>query len=105
MQTNYTRHGKRRPLGGLIIGIALAFGAGVLVTNFAPGNMWLEIPVVGMVAAAMLLLTSFAFKNVKWGLMVTVWIVGALVLKRMQIWDWWVAGLWLVVVGLISLVN
>jgi hypothetical protein len=79
--------------------------AAAVIINIAPGSVFVEGLVVAAVTAATLLLSSFAFGNIKWGMTVTAWIVGALVLKRLGVWDWWVAGLWLVTVGLISLVN
>ena len=41
----------------------------------------------------------------KLGVMLALAIVGLLLMQRFRIMDWMTVGLWLVVVGLISLIN
>ena len=95
---------KNRPILSLIIALLAWMGVGVIVWKLPP-VWWTELFVVNLLSLALVLTVAWGIGKRKLGVMLALAIVGLLLMQRFRIMDWMTVGLWLVVVGLISLVN
>ncbi|KKU29068.1 MAG: hypothetical protein UX80_C0006G0010 [Candidatus Amesbacteria bacterium GW2011_GWA2_47_11b] len=95
---------KKRPISSLIIALLAWMGVGLTVWKLPP-VWWSEMLVIGLLSLALVLTVAWGIGKRKLGVMLALAIVGLLLMQRFRILDWTTVGLWLVVVGLISLVN
>lgn len=94
----------KRPILGMLIS-ALGFaGLGFVIWKIPPGNFWVESAVLMLFTATFTLTLSWLFGKTKWAVIVTVCLLGLLIMRRLQILDILTGSLWLLVLGLISLV-
>ncbi len=93
----------KRPILSLVISILGFAGLGLLILNIPPGNIFVESGVLLVLGISITLIASWLIGNTKRGIQVAVGIIGLLILRRLGILDWLTTGLWLVVMGLVSL--
>ena len=94
----------KRPILSLIIALLAWTGVGLIVWKLPP-VWWSELLVISLLSLALVLIVSWGIGKRKMGIMLAMALVGLLIMQRLQILDWLTLGLWLVVVGLISLIN
>jgi|GEM_PF-6804239 len=95
---------KKRPILNLIIALLVWIGTGLIVWKLPP-VWWTELLVVSLLSLALILTVAWGIGKRKLGVMLALAIVGLLLMQRFRILDWMTAGMWLVIVGLISLIN
>lgn len=95
----------KRPILSLIISLVSLVLTTLVVWVVPPSNWFLEILVLLLLTVTVTLLSSWLIGNTKRGIQFTLAIVGLLVMQRFRILDLPTLGLWLTVVGLLSLVN
>ena len=88
----------------LIIALLAWTGVGLIVWKLPP-VWWSELLVISLLSLALVLTVAWGIGKRKMGIMLAMALVGLLIMQRLQILDWLTLGLWLVVVGLISLIN
>ncbi|MEK7064375.1 MAG: hypothetical protein AAB973_02075 [Patescibacteria group bacterium] len=88
----------------LIIALLAWTGVGLIVWKLPP-VWWSELLVISLLSLALVLVVSWGIGKRKLGIMLAMALVGLLIMQRLQILDWLTLGLWLMVVGLISLIN
>ena len=94
----------KRPILSLIIAFLAWSGVGLIVWKLPP-VWWSELLVISLLSLALVLVVSWGIGKRKLGIMLAMALVGLLIMQRLQILDWLTLGLWLMVVGLISLIN
>ncbi len=94
----------KRPILSLIIALLAWTGVGLIVWKLPP-VWWSELLVISLLSLALVLVVSWGIGKRKLGVMLAMVLVGLLIMRRLQILDWLTLGLWLMVVGLISLIN
>ena len=94
----------KRPILSLIIALLAWIGAGLIIWKLPP-VWWSELLVISLLSLALVLTVAWGIGKRKMGIMLAMALVGLLIMQRLQILDWLTLGLWLVVVGLISLIN
>ena len=94
----------KRPILSLIIALLAWTGVGLIVWKLPP-VWWSELLVISLLSLALVLVVSWGIGKRKLGVMLAMALVGLLIMQRLQILDWLTLGLWLMVVGLISLIN
>ena len=94
----------KRPILSLIIALLAWTGVGLIVWKLPP-VWWSELLVISLLSLALVLVVSWGIGKRKLGIMLAMALVGLLIMQRLQILDWLTLGLWLMVVGLISLIN
>ena len=94
----------KRPIVSLIVALLAWSGAGAVVWKLPP-VWWSELLVICLLSLALVLTVAWGIGKRKLGVMLALAIVGLLLMQRFRIMDWTTVGLWLIVVGLISLVN
>ena len=94
----------KRPILSLIIALTAWTGVGLVVWKLPP-VWWSELLVICLLSLALVLTVAWGIGKRKLGFMLALAIVGLLLMQRFRIMDWTTVGLWLIVVGLISLVN
>lgn len=77
----------------------------LLVVVTQPGNLWWEAIVITVTNLAVFLTIANLTKSPKWGVIVTIAVVGGLTLNRLGILNTWSAGGLLVILGLCSLIK
>ncbi|MEK7091239.1 MAG: hypothetical protein AAB887_01885 [Patescibacteria group bacterium] len=95
---------KKRPILSLIIALLAWVGVILIIWKLSP-VWWSEILAMATLLIAIWLTTAWAVGKAKLGTLLALAIMGLLLMQRFRILDWTTMGLWLVVVGLISLVN
>ena len=95
---------RKRPILSLIIALLAWIGVGLVVWKLPPNIITESFAVASFAVASFLVIAWWSGKT-KFGGLLTLAIVGLLLMQRFRILDWMTVGLWLVVVGLISLVN
>ena len=83
----------------------LMFGAVTGLVGFTLPNWWSETGVVILLTISLTLIWGWIWGSRKWGVLIGVGIVGILLLRRWGIADGLSVGLWLAVLGLITLIN
>ncbi|MEK7154548.1 MAG: hypothetical protein AAB697_00300 [Patescibacteria group bacterium] len=94
----------KRPMLSLIIALLAWAGVGLVVWKLPP-VWWNELLVISLLSLALVLTVAWGIGKRKLGVMLALAIVGLLLMQRFRILDWTTVGLWLIVVGLISLVS
>lgn len=94
----------KRPILGLIIAFLAWMGVGVIVWKLPPA-WWSEILIISLLSIALILTVAWGIGKRKLGIGLALAIIGLFLMRRFKILDWTTLGLWLVVTGLISLVN
>ena len=94
----------KRLILSLIIALLAWTGVGLIVWKLPP-LWWSELLVMSLLSLALILTVAWGIGKRKLGIMLAAALVGLLIMRRLQILDWLTLGLWLVVVGLISLIN
>lgn len=94
----------KRLILSLIIALLAWTGVGLIVWKLPP-LWWSELLVMSLLSLALILTVAWGIGKRKLGIMLAAALVGLLIMRRLQILDWLTLGLWLVIVGLISLIN
>ncbi len=94
----------KRPLLSIIISTLIWIGLGIVIWKISPSAWWIEVLTLILLFISIFLSTSWVAKSWKRGGLVATTILGILVMRRLQILDILTGGLWLLVLGLISLV-
>ena len=94
----------KRLILSLIIALLAWTGVGLIVWKLPP-LWWSELLVMSLLSLALILTVAWGIGKRKLGIMLAMALVGLLIMRRLQILDWLTLGLWLVIVGLISLIN
>jgi hypothetical protein len=95
----------KRPLISLVIAAIAMIALGLVIWKIPPSSGLVELAATILLAISLLLGGSWVIGNSKRGIQVTLAIVGLLLMRRLGILDLLTVGMWLIVVGLISLVN
>ena len=90
--------------GGLAAMAGLA-GAGSLIFLVPPGEWWVEAVVGGLVWVSLFVGGSWLIGRKKWSMVVSLGVMGLLIMNRWEILDVPMFGLWILVLGLVGLVN
>lgn len=96
---------KRRSYLGFLVAGVLWVGVVLLVLGTMPGNLWWEAIVTTIANLALFMTIANLTKSPKWGVIVTIAVVGGLVLNRLGLLNTWSAGGLLVILGLCSLIK
>jgi len=94
----------KRPIVSLIVALLAWGGVGMIVWKVPPA-WWSELLAISLLSLALVLTVAWGIGKRKLGVLLALALVGLLIMSRFRILDWTTVGLWLVVVGLISLVN
>ena len=95
----------KRPLLSLIVtAIGLAV-VGVIIYFVPPNSTWIEVGVLLLIALTSFLGASWLLGNIKRGVQVTLALLGLLILQRFGFLNLLTLGIWVLVIGLLSLVN
>ena len=89
----------------LIIGISALLAFALVIYFLPPKAWWIELLAVFLLTIGASFITTWVFKRKKWGLAVSIVIIGNLVLHRLGRLDWITLGGELVILGLITLIN
>lgn len=101
----YSNNQNTKPWGAFLLAFIL-FGACILVViKFPPMSIFLEIPVLLLMTAGIFLISAWAGKNNKWGWVVSLSILSLLIMSRNDWLNFLTFGAWLLIFGLISLIN
>jgi hypothetical protein len=93
----------KRPILSLIISILGFIVLGLVVWNIPPGNIFLESGALLVLTLSLTLIAAWLIGSTKRGIQIAVGVAGLLIMRRLGILDWLTTGLWLVVMGLVSL--
>lgn len=88
----------------LWVGLAFLVGVGVVVGWWSP-SLWTEVIANGLLLFGWVFVTSWAWGTRKYGLITAVGLWSLLLMKRFGVLDWMTFGAWLLIIGLITLVN
>lgn len=94
-----------RVVRGVAVALAVWILAGVIMWKFPPGTWWMEMIVVTLVWVGLFIGGTWIIGRKKWGLVASFGVTGLLLMNRLNILDWPMLGLWLLVLGVASLVN
>ncbi len=95
----------KRPLLALIISCLALAGLGVVIWQIPPLHWWIELGAVSLLAIAMWLGVGWGVGKRKLAAPGVIFLLVTLLLNRLGILNWITLGLWVAVVGLISLIN
>lgn len=95
----------KRPILALIISLLLLASVGVIVWQFPPSSWLVEAGVVALLAISLWLAGGWVIGNRKWTNLAVIFLVIILLLNRGELLSWITLGLWVAVIGLISLIN
>ncbi len=95
----------KRPLISLLIAAVAWLALGLVIWKIPPTSGLVELAAAILLAISLLLSGSWVIGNSKRGIQVTLAVVGLILMRRFGILDILTMGMWLIVVGLISLVN
>jgi len=95
----------KRPTLALIISLLLLTSVGVVIWKIPPLNWLVEAAVIMLLAISGWLAASWIIGKRKWATLLVLFLVVILVMNRWEILNWITLGLWISVVGLISLIN
>ena len=98
------RQGGKLWAGLVGAGAALA-GAGLIIWRVPPDQWWVEAAVLMLVWGGVFVAGAWIHGRKKWSWIVSIWVVGILLMRRWGILDWPLFGLWVLVLGVVSLVN
>ena len=94
----------KRLILSLIIALLAWTGVGLIAWK-SPPLRWRALLALSLLSLALPLTVAWGIGKRKLGIMLAAALVGLLIMRRLQILDWLTLGLWLVIVGLISLIN
>ena len=95
----------KRPTLALIISLLLLASVGVVIWKIPPLNWSVEAAVIMLLAISGWLAASWIVGKRKWATLLVLLLVVILAMNRWGILNWITLGLWISVVGLISLIN
>jgi hypothetical protein len=78
---------------------------GFVIWQVPPGQWWVEAGVLALMWGGLFVGGSWMLGRKKWSFIVSLWLAGMLVMRRVGILDWPLFGLWVLVLGLVGLVN
>ncbi|OGC93085.1 hypothetical protein A3D85_00050 [Candidatus Amesbacteria bacterium RIFCSPHIGHO2_02_FULL_47_9] len=89
----------------LIIGTGFWVILTIFVLNTPPDKWWVEVIANSLLFLGMIFVASWAWGTRKWGIVTAVGLWSLVIMRRLDILDWITFGLWLAILGLISLFN
>jgi hypothetical protein len=95
----------KRPILSLLISLMGLVGVGLVIWTVPPGNWFVELLLLLLLSITLVLISAWLIGNTKRGVQVAIVVMGILIMRRLGILDGLTLGLWLIVVGLISLIN
>lgn len=95
----------KRPVLALIISL-LSLASVIAIAWFIPPSSWLvEAGVLIVLGVGLWLGSSWIIGKRKWASLLTLFVLVTLLMNRWGILNWITVGLWMAVIGLISLIN
>lgn len=88
----------------LLIGLVLLVGAGVVVIWREP-SLWTEVLANGLLLGGLVFAASWVWGTRRYGVITALGLWLLLIMKRFGVLDWITFGAWLLMIGLITLVN
>ena len=88
----------------LAIGVLFWIGLTAVVLKWQP-NWRMEILANGLLLGGLIFVASWMWGTRKYGLITAIGLWGLLVMKRLGVLDWIGFGAWMVIIGLITLIN
>lgn len=85
-------------------GLMLA-AAGAIIVKFPPDKWWVEAGVIGLVWTGLFIIGAWIGQRKKWGVILATGIVSLLILERFRTLNLWTWGIFIIILGLISLIN
>ena len=95
----------KRPLLALIIACLSLAGTGLVIWQIPPANLWVEIGAVLLLTIGLGLIAGWLMGRKKTAFITLSFILVTLLMNRFGILNWITLGLWVAVLGLISLIN
>jgi hypothetical protein len=95
----------KRPLISLFIAAVSWLGLGLVIWKVPPTSGWIELAAAILLIISLVLSGSWVIGSSKRGIQIALAVVGLLLMRRFGMLDVLTMGIWLVVVGLLSLVN
>src|SRR3989344_7966822 len=90
----------------MTLGIGLAILAGVVAVIWTLAPSWKsELLANILLLGGVFFTASWVWKNSKYGLITAIGLWALLMMKRFGVLDWMTLGAWMVIIGLITLVN
>lgn len=84
---------------------AALMAAGIIIWKVPPGAWWVETGVIGLIWGGLFVSGSWIQGRKKWSFIASTWAVGVILMRRWGVLDWPLFGVWVLVLGLVSLVN
>ncbi len=95
----------KRPTLALIISLILLAAVAAAIWQLAPSHFLVEAAVLTVLTLSLWLAGSWILGQRKWATLIVLFLIVTLLLNRLGVLSWITLGLWLAVVGLISLIN
>ena len=95
----------KRPILALIISLLLLVAVGLAIWQLSPSSWLIEIPVVALLTISLWLVGGWVIGRRKLANLAVLFLIVILLMNRWGILNWITLGLWISVVGLISLIN
>ncbi len=95
----------KRPIMALIIACLSLVGTGLVIWKVPPTNKWVEIGALLLLTISLGLLAGWLMGRKKTAFIAVSFILVTLAMNRFGILNWITFGLWVAVLGLISLIN
>ncbi|MDO8488020.1 MAG: hypothetical protein Q7S31_01765 [bacterium] len=95
----------KRPILALIISFLSFISAGVIIGLVSPSHWLIELGVLVLVAIGIWLGSSWLIGKRKWAAILVIFLMVSFLLSRWGILNWITFGLWVAIIGLISLIN
>lgn len=68
-------------------------------------DVWMEILANGLLLGGLVFVASWAWGTRKYGVITAIGLWSLLIMKRFDVLDWVTFGAWMLIIGLITLVN
>lgn len=89
----------------MALGVLCWAGVGLILWRVPPQTWVVEIATLALLLAAIIFTSSWIIGKSKPAVYLTLFLLGLLVMNRLQILTWVTLGIWVTVWGLISLIN
>ena len=95
----------KRPTLALIISLLLLVAVGLIIWRFPPFSWLVEMSVVALLTISLWLAGGWLIGQRKIANLAVLFLIVVLLMNRWGVLNWITLGLWIAVVGLISLIN
>lgn len=95
----------KRPILALIISLLLLAAVGTTVWRLPPSHWTVEVMVLAALTIGLWLAGGWISGQRKWTALAISFLMVTLLLNRLGVLNWITLGLWIAILGLISLIN